>query len=231
MTRGGGRGSSRGRGSREPGATRGGWAPLAPPREAPACLGPRPLRAKRARLRRVAAAAAAAMSPGKPGAGGAGTRRTGWRRRRRRRRLEAETRAPGFGHTAGRVPGTFQGAQGMKPAALETRPPPRSPGLLWALLLLLRLGQVSPSGGPGRGVGGRGPDWHPLHLPVCHPLEGGLSGKVLWIAVLGAFFLEGAAGDRPASRSRHRAPSPGAGCQGVGGILVPPPPGCPRGAP
>ncbi|XP_052579371.1 receptor-type tyrosine-protein phosphatase eta [Peromyscus californicus insignis] len=82
------------------------------------------------------------MSPGKPGAGGAGTRRTGWRRRRRRRRLEAETRAPGFGHTAGRVPGTFQGAQGMKPAALETRPPPRSPGLLWALLLLLRLGQV-----------------------------------------------------------------------------------------
>lgn len=179
----------------------------------------------------MAAAAAAAMSPGKPGAGGAGTRRTGWRRRRRRRRLEAETRAPGFGHTAGRVPGTFQGAQGMKPAALETRPPPRSPGLLWALLLLLRLGQVSPSGGPGRGVGGRGPDWHPLHLPVCHPLEGGLSGKVLWIAVLGAFFLEGAAGDRPASRSRHRAPSPGAGCQGVGGILVPPPPGCPRGAP
>ncbi|XP_057638025.1 receptor-type tyrosine-protein phosphatase eta [Chionomys nivalis] len=85
------------------------------------------------------------MSPGKPGAGGAGTRRTGWRRRRRRRRLEAETRAPGFGHTAGRVQGTFQGAQGMKPAALETRPPPRSPGLRWALLpllLLLRLGQV-----------------------------------------------------------------------------------------
>nr|XP_048284373.1 receptor-type tyrosine-protein phosphatase eta isoform X2 [Myodes glareolus] len=33
----------------------------------------------------------------------------------------------------------------MKPAALETRPPPRSPGLRWALLpllLLLRLGQV-----------------------------------------------------------------------------------------
>ncbi|CAO2579937.1 Receptor-type tyrosine-protein phosphatase eta [Lemmus lemmus] len=85
------------------------------------------------------------MSPGKPGAGGAGTRRTGWRRRRRRRRLEAETRAPGFGHTAGRVQGTFQSAQGMKPAALETRPPPRSPGLRWALLpllLLLRLGQV-----------------------------------------------------------------------------------------
>ncbi|XP_012977370.2 LOW QUALITY PROTEIN: receptor-type tyrosine-protein phosphatase eta [Mesocricetus auratus] len=85
------------------------------------------------------------MSPGKPGAGGAGTRRTGWRRRRRRRRLEAETREPGFGHTAGRVPGTFQGAQGMKPAALETRPPPRPPGLRWALLpllLLLRLGQV-----------------------------------------------------------------------------------------
>ncbi|XP_051039766.1 translation initiation factor IF-2-like [Phodopus roborovskii] len=145
MTRGGGRGSSRGRGSREPGATRGGWASLAPPREAPACLGPRPLRAKRARLRRVAAAAAAAMSPGKPGAGGAGTRRTGWRRRRRRRWPEAETREPGFGHTAGRVPGTFQGAQGMKPAALETRSPPRSPGLRWALLpllLLLRLGQV-----------------------------------------------------------------------------------------
>lgn len=147
MTRGGGRGSSRGRGSRELGATRGGWAPLAPPREAPACLRPRPLRARRARLRRVAAAAAAAaMSPGKPGAGGAGTRRTRWRRRRRRRRLEAETRAPGFGHTAGRVPGTFQGAQGMKPAARETRTPPRSPGLRWTLLpllLLLRQGQVS----------------------------------------------------------------------------------------
>lgn len=94
----------------------------------------------------MAAAAAAAMSPGQPGAGGAGTRRTGWRRRRRRWRLEAETRAPGFGHTAGRVQGTFQGAQGMKPEALETRPPPRSPGLRWALLpllLLLRLGQVS----------------------------------------------------------------------------------------
>lgn len=146
MTRGGGRGSSRGRGSPELDATRGGWAPLAPPREAPACLGPRPLRVRSARLRRVAAAAAAAMSPGKPGAGGAGTRRTGWRRRRRRRRLEAETRAPGFGHTAGRVPGTFQGAQGMKPAARETRTPPRSPGLRWALLpllLLLRQGQVS----------------------------------------------------------------------------------------
>ncbi|XP_052038855.1 receptor-type tyrosine-protein phosphatase eta [Apodemus sylvaticus] len=145
MTSGGGRGSSPGRGSRELSATRGGWAPFAPPREAPACLGPRPLRARRARLRRVAAAAAAAMSPGKPGAGGAGTRRTGWRRRRRRRRLEAETRAPGFGHTAGRVPGTFQGAQGMKPAARETRTPPRSPGLRWALLpllLLLRQGQV-----------------------------------------------------------------------------------------
>lgn len=145
MTRGGGRGSSRGRGSRELDATRGGWAPLAPPREAPACLGPRPLRVRSARLRRVAAAAAAAMSPGKPGAGGAGTRRTGWRRRRRRRRLEAETRAPGFGHTAGRVPGTFQGAQGMKPAARETRTPPRSPRLRWALLpllLLLRQGQV-----------------------------------------------------------------------------------------
>ncbi|XP_051000023.1 receptor-type tyrosine-protein phosphatase eta [Acomys russatus] len=145
MTRGGGRGSSRGRKNQEPGATREGWAPLAPPREAPVCLGPRPLRARRARLRRVAAAAAAAMSPGKPGAGGAGTRRTGWRRRRRRRRLEAEKRAPGFGHTAGRVPGTFQGAQGMKPAARETRTPPRSPGLCWALLqllLLLSLGQV-----------------------------------------------------------------------------------------
>uniref|UniRef100_A0A8D0W1Z4 Receptor-type tyrosine-protein phosphatase eta n=1 Tax=Sus scrofa TaxID=9823 RepID=A0A8D0W1Z4_PIG len=89
------------------------------------------------------------MSPGKPGAGGAGTRRTGWRRRRRRRWLEAATRAPGLGRTAGpdsRVRGTFQGARGMKPAAREARPPPRSPGLLWALpplLLLLRLGQVS----------------------------------------------------------------------------------------
>lgn len=146
MTRGGGRGSSPGRKNREPAATREGWAPLAPPREAPVCLGPRPLRARRARLRRVAAAAAAAMSPGKPGAGGAGTRRTDWRRRRRRRRLEAETRTPGFGHTAGRVPDTFQGAQGMKPAARETRTPPRSFGLRWALLpqlLLLSLGQVS----------------------------------------------------------------------------------------
>uniref|UniRef100_A0A4W2CKG0 Receptor-type tyrosine-protein phosphatase eta n=1 Tax=Bos indicus x Bos taurus TaxID=30522 RepID=A0A4W2CKG0_BOBOX len=89
------------------------------------------------------------MSPGKPGAGGAGTRRTGGRRRRRRRRLEAVTQAPGLGRTAGpgsRVPGTFQGARGMKPAAREARPPPRSPGLRWALpplLLLLRLGQVS----------------------------------------------------------------------------------------
>uniref|UniRef100_A0A8C4LWQ5 Receptor-type tyrosine-protein phosphatase eta n=1 Tax=Equus asinus asinus TaxID=83772 RepID=A0A8C4LWQ5_EQUAS len=88
------------------------------------------------------------MSPGKPGAGGAGTRLTGWRRRRRRRRPEAATRAPELGHTAGpgsRVPGTFQGARGMKPAAREARPPPRSPGLRWALpplLLLLRLGQV-----------------------------------------------------------------------------------------
>uniref|UniRef100_A0A8C6FG43 Receptor-type tyrosine-protein phosphatase eta n=1 Tax=Moschus moschiferus TaxID=68415 RepID=A0A8C6FG43_MOSMO len=91
------------------------------------------------------------MSPGKPGAGGAGTRRTGGRRRRRRRRLEAVTQAPGLGRSAGpgsRVPGTFQGARGMKPAAREARPPPRSPGLRWALpplLLLLRLGQVSQS--------------------------------------------------------------------------------------
>ncbi|XP_047374900.1 LOW QUALITY PROTEIN: receptor-type tyrosine-protein phosphatase eta [Sciurus carolinensis] len=150
MTRGGGSPSSRSRGSRDPGAARGGWAPLAPPREAPARPGTRPPRGSRARLRRVAAAAAAAaMSPGKPGAGGAGTRRTGWRRRRRRRRLEAATRAPELGHTAGpasRVPGTFQGAQGMKPEAREARPPPRSPGLRWALppppLLLLLLAQI-----------------------------------------------------------------------------------------
>ncbi|XP_077914129.1 receptor-type tyrosine-protein phosphatase eta [Halichoerus grypus] len=151
MTRGGGSGSRRSRRSRDQGAARGGWAPLAPPREAPARPGTRPPRGSRARLRRVAAAAAAtaaAMSPGKPGAGGAGTRRTGWRRRRRRRRLEAATRAPALGRTAGpdsRVPGTFQGARGMKRAAREARPPPRSPGLRWALpplLLLLRLGQM-----------------------------------------------------------------------------------------
>lgn len=149
MTRGGGSGSRRGRGSRDPGAARQGWAPLAPPCEAPRRPGTRSPRRSRAGLRRVAAAAAAAMSPGKPGAGGAGTRRTGGRRRRRRRRLEAVTQAPGLGRTAGpgsRVPGTFQGARGMKPAAREARPPPRSPGLRWALpplLLLLRLGQVS----------------------------------------------------------------------------------------
>nr|XP_035118594.2 receptor-type tyrosine-protein phosphatase eta [Callithrix jacchus] len=141
MTRGGGSGSSRG--SQDWGAARWGWSPLAPPREAPARSGTRPPRGSRARLRRVAAAAAAAMSPGKPGAGGAGTRRTGWRRRRRRRRQEATTRVPGLGRTAGpdsRVPGTFQGARGMKPAAREARlPPPRSPGLRWALPLLLLL--------------------------------------------------------------------------------------------
>nr|XP_017203882.2 receptor-type tyrosine-protein phosphatase eta [Oryctolagus cuniculus] len=151
MTRGGGSGSGASRGSREQGAARGGWAPLAPPREAPARPGTPPPRRSRAGPRRVAAAtatAAAAMSPGKPGAGGAGTRRTGWRRRRRRRRLEAATREPGLWRTAGpdsRVPGTFQGAQGMKPAAREARSPPRWPGLRRALpplLLLLRLGQI-----------------------------------------------------------------------------------------
>uniref|UniRef100_A0A8C6CNA4 Receptor-type tyrosine-protein phosphatase eta n=1 Tax=Monodon monoceros TaxID=40151 RepID=A0A8C6CNA4_MONMO len=140
MTRGGG---SRSRRSRDQGAERGGWAPLAPPCEAPARPGTRPPRCSPARLRRVAAAAAAAaMSPGKPGAGGAGTRRTGWRRRRRRRRLEAATRAPGLGRTVGpdsRVPGTFQGARGMKQAAREARPPPRSPRLRWALPPLLLL--------------------------------------------------------------------------------------------
>ncbi|XP_070284115.1 receptor-type tyrosine-protein phosphatase eta [Myotis yumanensis] len=88
------------------------------------------------------------MSRGKPGAGGAGTRRTGWRRRRRRRWLEAAIGAPRLGRTAGpdsRGPGTFQGARGMKPAAREARPPRRSPGLRWALpllLLLCRLGQI-----------------------------------------------------------------------------------------
>lgn len=180
MTRGGG---SRSRRSRDQGAERGGWAPLAPPCEAPARPGTRPPRCSPARLRRVAAAAAAAaMSPGKPGAGGAGTRRTGWRRRRRRRRLEAATRAPGLGRTAGpdsRVPGTFQGARGMKQAAREARPPPRSPRLRWALpplLLLLRLGQVSwvgPGGGGARGGWGR--DWQPLHLPGC-ALPAGIGG-------------------------------------------------------
>ncbi|XP_023071384.1 receptor-type tyrosine-protein phosphatase eta isoform X2 [Piliocolobus tephrosceles] len=153
MTRGGGSGSSRG--TRDRGAARWGWASLAPPREAPARSGTRPPRGSRARLRRVAAAAAAAaMSPGKPGAGGAGTRRTGWRRRRRRRRQEAATTVPRLGRTAGpdsRVPGTFQGARGMKPAAREARLPPRSPGLRWALpllLLLLRLGQILCAGDP-----------------------------------------------------------------------------------
>uniref|UniRef100_A0A671ESC4 Receptor-type tyrosine-protein phosphatase eta n=1 Tax=Rhinolophus ferrumequinum TaxID=59479 RepID=A0A671ESC4_RHIFE len=87
------------------------------------------------------------MSPGKPGAGGAGTRRTGWRRRRRRRRLEAVSRAPGIGRTAGpdsRGPGTFQGARGMKPAAREARPPRRLPRLRWALPPLLLLPFPSP---------------------------------------------------------------------------------------
>lgn len=169
MTRGGGSGSRRGRGSRDPVAAHGGWAPLAPPREAPARSGTRPPRGRRAGPRRVAAAAAA-MSPGKPGAGGAGTRRTGWRRRRRRRRLEAAGRAPGLGRSAGpdsRGPGTFQGARGMKPAAREARPPRRSLGLRWALpplLLLCRLGQVS-GRGPGRGWRA-GRSWHLRHLPA-----------------------------------------------------------------
>uniref|UniRef100_A0A671EZB7 Receptor-type tyrosine-protein phosphatase eta n=1 Tax=Rhinolophus ferrumequinum TaxID=59479 RepID=A0A671EZB7_RHIFE len=140
MTRGGGSGSRRGRGRRDPGAAHRGWAPLAPPREAPARPGTYLPRGRRAGPRRVAAAAA--MSPGKPGAGGAGTRRTGWRRRRRRRRLEAVSRAPGIGRTAGpdsRGPGTFQGARGMKPAAREARPPRRLPRLRWALPPLLLL--------------------------------------------------------------------------------------------
>ncbi|XP_054997412.1 LOW QUALITY PROTEIN: receptor-type tyrosine-protein phosphatase eta [Sorex araneus] len=94
------------------------------------------------------------MSPGTPGAGGAGTRRTGWsrRRRRRRRRPDAASGAPRLGRSAGpdwRVPAAVQGARGMKRAAREARPPPRSPGLCWALpslLLLLRLGQVACAG-------------------------------------------------------------------------------------
>ncbi|KAF6105760.1 protein tyrosine phosphatase receptor type J [Phyllostomus discolor] len=146
MTRRGGSGSRRGRGSRDPVAAHEGWAPLAPPREAPARPGTGPLRDRRAGPSR--GAAAAAMSPGKPGAGGAGTRRTGWRRRRRRRWLEAASRAPGLGRTAGpdsRGPDTFQSARGMKPAAREARPPRRSLRLRWALpplLLLCRLGQI-----------------------------------------------------------------------------------------
>ncbi|KAM5316306.1 receptor-type tyrosine-protein phosphatase eta [Glossophaga mutica] len=146
MTRRGGSGSRRSRGSRDPVAAHGGWAPLAPPREAPARPGTGPLRDRRAGP--SGGAAAAAMSPGKPGAGGAGTRRTGWRRRRRRRWLEAASRAPGLGRTAGpdsRGPDTFQSARGMKPAAREARPPRRSPRLRWALpplLLLCRLGQI-----------------------------------------------------------------------------------------
>ncbi|XP_066217649.1 receptor-type tyrosine-protein phosphatase eta [Saccopteryx leptura] len=148
MTRRGGSGSlrsRRSRGSRDPVAAHEGWAPIAPPREAPARPGTSPLRDRRAGPSRVAAAAA--MSPGKPGAGGAGTRRTGWRRRRRRRRLEAASGEP-LERTAGpdlRGPGTFQGARGMKPAAREARPPRRSPGLRWVLpplLLLCRLGQI-----------------------------------------------------------------------------------------
>ncbi|XP_060032393.1 receptor-type tyrosine-protein phosphatase eta [Erinaceus europaeus] len=152
MTRRGGSGSGGSSGSGDPGAAHERWALLAPPREAPARSGTRPPCGRRAGLRRVAAAAAAAMSPGKPGAGGAGTRRTGWRRRRRRRRrLEAATRTPGLGRSAGpesRVAGAFQGARGMKPAAREVRearPPPRPPGLRWALpplLLLSLLGKI-----------------------------------------------------------------------------------------
>ncbi|XP_053529058.1 receptor-type tyrosine-protein phosphatase eta isoform X2 [Artibeus jamaicensis] len=146
MTRRGGSGSRRSRGSRDPVAAHGGWAPLAPPREAPARPGTGPLRDRCAGPSR--GAAAAAMSPGKPGAGGAGTRRTGWRRRRRRRWLQAASGAPGLGRTAGpdsRGPDTFQSARGMKPAAREARPPRRPSRLRWALpplLLLCRLGQI-----------------------------------------------------------------------------------------
>ncbi|XP_036883836.1 receptor-type tyrosine-protein phosphatase eta [Sturnira hondurensis] len=146
MTRRGGSGSRRSRGSRDPVAAHGGWAPLAPPREALARPGTGPLRDRCAGPSR--GAAAAAMSPGKPGAGGAGTRRTGWRRRRRRRWLQAASGAPGLGRTAGpdsRGRDTFQSARGMKPAAREARPPRRSSRLRWALpplLLLCRLGQI-----------------------------------------------------------------------------------------
>lgn len=186
MTRGGGSGSRRGRGRRDPGAAHRGWAPLAPPREAPARPGTYLPRGRRAGPRRVATAAA--MSPGKPGAGGAGTRRTGWRRRRRRRRLEAVSRAPGIGRTAGpdsRGPGTFQGARGMKPAAREARPPRRLPRLRWALpplLLLCRLGQVS-SRGPSRREGGRGGTGIPGTCPRCPPAG---FGGVARAGVLGA---------------------------------------------
>lgn len=206
MTRGGGSGSRRGRGRRDPGAAHRGWAPLAPPREAPARPGTHPPRGRRAGPRRVAAAAA--MSPGKPGAGGAGTRRTGWRRRRRRRRLEAVSWAPGIGRTAGpdsRGPGTFQGARGMKPAAREARPPRRLPRLRWALpplLLLCRLGQVS-SRGPSRAEGGWGGTGIPGTCPRCPPAGfGGWRGPDSSEPPPG-----GLAGTRPASR-----PSPLLGC-------------------
>lgn len=234
MTRGGGSGSRR---SRDQNAARGGWAPLAPPHEAPARPGTRPSRGSRARLRRVAAAAAAAaMSPGKPGAGGAGTRRTGWRRRRRRRRLEAATRAPGVGRTAGpdsRVPGTFQGARGMKRAAREARPPPRSPGLRWALLpllLLLRLGQVSGRVGPGAGAGaegGGGPG-----IPCTCPGVPCLRGP--WVVArgpsapsphLGGGSPEPSRPRAPATEPLPRLPSPGGSAAGSGVPGCPWPPG------
>lgn len=72
----------------------------------------------------------------------------------------------------------------MKRAAREARPPPRSPGLRWALLpllLLLRLGQVSGRVGPGAGAGGGGRGgwgraWHPLHLPGCALPAGSVGG-------------------------------------------------------
>lgn len=208
MTRRGGSGSRRSRGSRGPVAAHGGWAPLAPPRESPARPGTRPSRDRLVGPSLVAAAAA--MSRGKPGAGGAGTRRTGWRRRRRRRRLEAAIGAPRLGRTAGpdsRGPGTFQGARGMKPAAREARPTRRSPGLRWALpplLLLCRLGQVSgrgPGGGGREGgrEGGRGRTGIPGTCLRCPPAGLGVRGPESWSPP-----PEGLAG----TRRPYRPPSP-----------------------
>ncbi|MEJ1278421.1 hypothetical protein NN561_009343 [Cricetulus griseus] len=114
----------------------------------------------------------------------------------------------------------------MKPAALETRPPPRSPGLRWALLLLLRLGQVSLRVGLGVWWEDAGQTGIPCTCPCVTRSRITRPGAV----DRGAESLPppgGRWGSWPASRSRHRAPSPAAGCQGEGVILGPQ--RCPRG--
>lgn len=117
-----------------------------------------------------------------------------------------------------RGPGTFQGAQGMKPVAREARPPRRSPGLRWALpllLLLCRLGQVS-GRGPGRGGTGI-PGTCPRRPPAGR-------GRRARARVLIAPLLEGSReGAGSALHAGERAPSPaaryrraGRGLQGPG---------------